>query len=207
MIPISPVPLLAAPGGGLGLVLVLALAAVSCTDGAAAQGSPDAGAACKLPPPGEFTFRVQNAGAVPLVVDLGCGLTVPITLDTPSGPLPAGAGNVDACGFTCEQVYAGQVVPGACTDCGPGIVKTIAPGGTAEIRWDRRGYVGQSVVPGCAPAPGSCAAGVAIAGAPAQAGSLTTCPSDQRPTGSCLQPKLTPFTIDTTGADAVIEVR
>jgi len=181
---------------------MLAVAVASCTSKTAADG----GATCALAMTGAFTFHVHNAGASTLLLDLGCGRTSPIELDTPDGARGAGPGNVDACELSCDQVYAGGVTPGGCTDCGGGVQRSIAAGATADVGWDRRVYVEQAVDPGCSTAGGMCAFGIYVMPAPNQTGRLTTCPIDQHPTASCLQPTVTSFQVDTTGAAATIDV-
>ena len=53
---------------------------------------------------------------------------------------------------------------------------------------------------------GMCAVAIAVTPAASQQGTLTTCPIDQHPTASCLQPTTTNFDVDTTGSEASITV-
>jgi hypothetical protein len=187
----------------LGVLLLASCgsAAPDRSDGAAA-----ADAQCALDPTGVFVFHVHNAGTGTLVLALGCRASFPIALATPAGRLPISPGSADVCGFSCDEIYSGHVAPGACSDCGPGDFLSIAPGDTANVPWDRRVYLNHEVSASCAPSgQGTCALGVAVAPSATQAGALTTCPDDQHPTGSCLAPKVTEFTVDTTGADATIQ--
>jgi hypothetical protein len=189
----------------LGLA-ALALAACGARPAGPGDGGGDAAAACALDPTGSFAFRVHNAGAAALILELGCRATLPITLATPAGRLPIGPGSADVCGFTCDEIYAGHVSAGACTDCGGGDFTSIAPGDTANIPWDRRVYVRHELTAMCTPQTGTCALGIAVAASAAQQGAITWCPSDQHPTGSCLAPMVTEFTVDTTGAEATFDV-
>jgi hypothetical protein len=166
----------------------------------------EAGASCRLAPTGQFTFHLHNAGTSNLIVDLGCGATSPVTLDTPAGKLGAAPGNADVCEFSCDRVYAGLASPGGCTDCGGGVQETLAPGYVVDVSWDRRVYVEWAVDPLCAARAGMCALGIFVAPTSAQMGTVTTCPADQHPTASCLQPLVTSFTIDTTGVEATLDV-
>jgi len=198
----------------------LAFAIIACGDAATAvpgDASADMGsdaatvvdgadASCTLAPTGQFTFHLHNAGTSNLIVDLGCGATSPVAIDTTAGTLGAAPGNADVCEFSCDQVYAGLVVPGGCTDCGGGMQKTLAPGYVVDVPWDRRAYVERAVDPLCSTRTGMCALGIFVAPKPAQKGAVTTCPADQHPTASCLQPLVTNFTIDTTGAEATLDV-
>jgi hypothetical protein len=166
----------------------------------------DAGASCTLAATGEFTFHVHNAGASALIVDLGCGATSPITLETPAGTHGAGPGNADSCEFSCDRVYAGLDVPGGCSDCGGGVQRSLPAGGVVDVSWDRRVYVERAVDPLCSARPGMCALGIFVDPTTTQNGTVITCPVDQHPTASCLQPLVTSFAIDTTGTDATIDV-
>lgn len=184
-------------------LVALPLAACGRSSGAADAG--DAGA-CALEETGSFVFHVHNAGASPIVLDLGCGRTVPIVLATPAGRLAAGPGGVDVCEFTCDQVFSGRNAPGACTDCGGNTGQTLPPGASADVAWDRRVYAQRPAGPPCSQGTGTCAFGFAVAPAAAQAGVLTTCPADKHPTATCQAPTTTAFTVDTTGASATIDV-
>src|SRR5205085_6800864 len=116
-----------------------------------------------------------------------------------------GPGAVDICEFTCDQVYAGQVQPGGCSDCGPGYWQTIMPGATADLPWDRLVYVRHTVEPPCATATGTCALGVPVAPSTAQSGTLTAC-ATQGPTTGCAQQNVVTFTIDPTANAGPIEL-
>ena len=195
--------------------LVIGIAAGACsspstsprgeggTDGTAGT---EGGSSCSLPPAGSFTFHVHNAGTGTLLIDLGCGKTSPLTLNTLDGPLPGGPGNVDACELTCDDIYMGLATPGGCTDCGGGTLRSVAAGATADVAWERRGYVERTVDPACSSKQGMCASAIAVAPVTSQQGTLTTCPIDQQPTGSCLQPTTTSFDVDTTGSEATVTV-
>ena len=189
----------------LAALLLDACGAQGLTRGAG-DGGTDASLACVLEPTGSFTFHVHNAGAQPLLLELGCRSALPITLATPAGRLPIGPGSVDVCGFTCDEIYAGHVTPGACTDCGGGDFVSIAPGDAADVPWDRRVYAEHTIDAACSTQPGSCAIGFAVAPSPTQLGVVTSCPLDQHPTGSCLAPRSNEFAIDTTAADGTIDV-
>ena len=170
------------------------------------EGGSDGAAACGLDPTGTFTFHVHNAGSQVLLLELGCQGALPISLATPVGRLPIGPGSADVCGFTCDEIYAGHVTPGACSDCGGGDFKSLAPGDVADIAWDRRVYAEHMLDAACSTQPGTCALGFAVAPSSAQLGVVTTCPMNQHPTGACLAPVASEFTIDTTGAQATIDV-
>jgi hypothetical protein len=164
-------------------------------------------AACVLDPTGSFTFHVHNVGQAPIVLDLGCGHTVPIVLATAAGRLSAGPGGVaGSCEFTCDEVYANTSSPGGCTDCGPGVSRTIAPGETADVAWDRRVYTKHTIVAPCSTQPGECALGISVPPDAAQLGAVTTCPAAQHQTFSCAAPTTTEFTVDTTVTEATIDV-
>jgi hypothetical protein len=193
----------------LAVIVMMGGAAVAGCDARAApaaDGGADGANACALEPTGAFVFHVHNAGASPLLLELGCRSALPITLATPSGRLPIGPGSVDGCGFTCDEVYSGHVTPGACSDCGGGDFLSISSGASGDIPWDRRVYIRHDVDAACSTQTGTCALGFAVAPTTAQHGALTWCPVDQHPTGSCLAPMATEFTVDTTGADATIDV-
>jgi hypothetical protein len=169
-------------------------------------GAGDGAASCMGPAAGAFTFHVRNAGTTTLLVDLGCGSTSPLAFVTAAGTLPGGPGNVDACGFTCDAVYTGSATPGGCSDCGGGVTRSIAAGATADVDWNRLVYAEHAVDPACTAKTGMCAVGAAVPPSTAQQGTLTTCPADQHPTGSCLKPLVTSFTVDTTTAEATVDV-
>jgi hypothetical protein len=201
------------------LPVALTLAAVACSsnsssargdggsDGAGgAEGGTEVGGNCGLAPSGSFTFHVHNAGATTLILDLGCGATSPLTLATPNGALPGGPGNVDVCEFSCDQIYTTFATPGGCTDCGAGMQRTVAAGATADIAWNRNVYVERAVDPACTPKQGMCASAIPVAPVTSQQGTLTSCPIDQHPTGSCLSATTTSFNVDTTGSEATIDV-
>jgi hypothetical protein len=151
--------------------------------------------------------------------NLGCRRTSPIVLHLPEGDLPTGSEAIDFCGFTCEQIYA-RGMPGFCTDCGPGYSDRVAPGGSALIDWDRRVYTSHTLDPACRPpSPPQewpCALGHAVTPSPAQSGTITICPGTvpnpnpgacQDASGNPVALRPVEFTVDTTGTEAVIEVR
>jgi hypothetical protein len=139
---------------------------------------------------------------------MGCGRSLPLTLQTASGTLPAGPGPGDTCEFTCDQVYVGQVAPGACSDCGNGVSAALGPGMTADIQWDRRVYSETTINPQCTggAATGSCAYGTRVAPAASQAGVLSVCTSMTGLSGACSSSDTVAFTIDTTQSAGTIEV-
>jgi hypothetical protein len=190
----------------LGLLLV-ALSLATCGGHAIGPGGSGSGnPACALDPTGSFVFHVHNAGTGPITLDLGCGRRPPIELTTPAGSAGIGPGSGDQCEFTCDQVFGGHTTPGACSDCGPGVTKTLAPGETFDVTWDRRVYTRRAAAPPCSTGTGNCAFGSAVAPTTAQAGAITTCPAALQQTGACLAITTTEFTVDTTGSDATIDV-
>jgi hypothetical protein len=188
--------------------VLLALTFTACGGHALAPGGGEGGAGgvCALEPEGSFVIHVHNAGMGPIVLDLVCGQGFPIDLDTPVGTLNVSPAGGDFCAFTCDRIFAGHVTPGACSDCGPGVTKTLAAGDTFDYAWDRRVYSPREAEPPCSKTTGNCAFGSAVAPTAAQTGALTTCPAAVRQTGSCLASTTTQFTIDTTGTDATIDV-
>lgn len=174
---------------------------------------------CAIDPTGMFTFHVHNAGAQTLHWDLGCKRSVPIVLHLPAGDMPTGPGAVDTCEYTCEQVYAATAAPGLCTDCGAGYVGTVAPGASGDIVWDRRVYTAYAFDPACrtpsgiTPGPGAtCALGHTVAPSATQSGTLAVCPGTVYPRFCSVNNKqvafsTVEFTVDTTGAEATIEVQ
>jgi hypothetical protein len=166
-----------------------------------------------------FTFHVRNAGEEALAWSLGCQRNLPIWLHLPEGDLPTGPGAVDICEFTCDRIYAGTSLPGGCTDCGGGYSGRAAPGASADIVWDRRVYTSHTYDPACFPSTvppmsTTCALGRAIAPSATQSGTITVCPGEimlsncrEPGTGRPIESRKVEFTVDTTGTEAVIEVR
>ena len=95
-----------------------------------------------------FTFRLINRSASTRLVSFGCGGNRPIELDTPRGTLSIGTEKADFCGNMCDLVLLG-VKPSSCSDCGPGVGPTVAPGMSTEIVWDRRVWVPATIAPSC----------------------------------------------------------
>ena len=183
-------------GGGSG-------SAADAGDGGAGTRGP----MCALDPTGTFTFHLHNGTNGTINLFLGCGAaSIPIVLDTPAGALPAGPGTIGACGFTCDKIYGPPgYLPVGCTDCGFGATRTMAPGDTTDIGWDRRVYAPQTIDAACAPWPGqTCALGKAVSRSAVQSGSLRVCLTFVPL--ACGDPRDVPFTIDTTGNAATIEV-
>jgi hypothetical protein len=146
-------------------------------------------------------------GTRTLSLDLGCGLALPIVIDTPAGMRPTGPGPEDVCEFTCDRVYAGMVQGGACSDCGNGTSEALGPGTTADIHWDRRSYQETMTDPQCSSGSTQpCALGTSVAPLAAQTGVLTVC-TNPSPTGFCSTSDTVSFTIDTTQSEGTIEVQ
>jgi hypothetical protein len=88
----------------------------------------------------------------------------------------------------------------------------IAPGATADIAWDGRGYVAQAVdaCVGAAAArlaSGTCALGVTLVPTKTQAATFTFCPDGFRLLGGCPSANRTmDFTFDTTVAETTVDV-
>ena len=197
------------------IVVATALLAGLAGAGACDDQSSDGGAAakraaaCALDPTGTFTFHVHNAGTAPILIDVGCGASLPVVLATAAGRLSIGPGGIDSCGSTCDQIYGGQVpASGICSDCGPGGARTLATDEVFDLDWDRRVYSAHPIDPICVPnTVGVCAFGTAVAPSTTQLGVLTICAAEQRrPTGGCAAPKPIEFTMDTTSAAGTIEV-
>jgi hypothetical protein len=153
---------------------------------------------------------VHNGGTRTLSLTLGCGLSLPIVIDTPSGTRPIGAGPEDVCEFTCDRVYAGMVQGGACSDCGPGYGAPLGPGMTADIHWDRRAYEETMTDPQCSGGfTQPCALGSSVAPVASQSGVLTVCTATALGAGYCASANqgTFPFAVDTTQSEATIEVQ
>jgi hypothetical protein len=165
------------------------------------------GSACALDPPGaKFVFHVHNAGTRMLSLAYGCGGALPIVLQTPQGMLHSGPGPEDRCEFTCDVVYgtAGNI---GCTDCGPGVGTSLAPGMTADISWDRRGYQEIMTDPVCTGgASASCARGTTVAPIASQMGVLTVCTGAPVAAGWCATTDTVTFSVDTTLTEGTIDV-
>ena len=198
------------------LLLLAACGVAACGSSTLSNGNSDAAPSwCALDPTGMFTFHVHNVGDQTLTWDLGCTRNLPISLDG----RPAGPGAFDYCEFTCDQIYAGTVTPGGCSDCGPGYSGTAAPGETKDIVWDRRVYTGEYFNTDCRPsaptsAGATCALGHAVAPSAAQSGTITVCDGTvvqsicrDSSTGQSIATRNVEFSVDTTGTDAVIDVR
>jgi hypothetical protein len=166
-----------------------------------------------------FTFHLRNAGDQMISWDPGCAMSIPIVLHLPEGDLPAGPWPADICGHTCDEVYAGTAFPGGCTtDCGLGYAVPVAPGALADIVWDRRVYTAHTFDAACrsfsSPTWMMCALGRAVAPAAAQSGTIKICPGTvpwpggcQNSAGMSIDSRSVEFTVDTTGSEAIIEVR
>ena len=153
--------------------------------------------------------RPQRAGSQVLLLELGCQGALPISLATPVGRLPIGPGSADVCGFTCDEIYAGHVTPGACSDCGGGDFKSLAPGDVADIAWDRRVYAPSTRSTPLArrsrgPAPPRLRRR-AVVRAARRRHDLSHEPALRRARASRPSPERI-LTIDTTGAQATIDV-
>jgi hypothetical protein len=202
------------------LLLLAACGVAACGSSTPGNGNNDADpTGCALDPIGMFTFHVHNVGDRTLAWDLGCMRNLPIFLEVPQGILPTGPGAYDYCEFTCDQIFAGTVTPGGCSDCGPGYSGIAAPGETRDIVWDRRVYTGEYFNNDCRPSaptpPGAtCARGHAVAPSAAQSGTITVCDGTvvqsvcrDSATGQTIATRTVEFTVDTTGTDAVIDVQ
>jgi hypothetical protein len=182
--------------------------------GATDAAAGDAGATCPIGDPAgaKFTLHVTNGGARALSLAYGCGALPPIALDTPTGTSQADPFGINTCGIDCKAAYGGQGV-GACSDCGPGYGAALDAGATVDLTWDRRVYVAQEIVSACVggqpiPSGVSCALEQAVPPSASQKGTLTIC---AKPSGLglgyCSTTEPVPFTIDTTGAEATIQVK
>jgi hypothetical protein len=196
------------PAVHIAVLALVALSLAACGGGAASgDAGQDTRAVCALDPLGTFVFHVTNVGTTTLFVQLDCRGVIPISLSTPEGRLPTAPGAVtDTCGFTCDDVYAGHVTAGACMLCSTNGFQSVAPGDTANVSWDRRVYRTHQADVACTPAPGPCALGIAVAPTTTQLGALVTCPAGESGMVSCLAPKAQEFTVDTSGAEATIDV-
>jgi hypothetical protein len=160
---------------------VTAVAAVSCgggsltnPDGPVADGATsdtvagDGGdaAACiqHVPPGATFIFHVRNDATEPRYMYFGCGHNPPIAVEAAQGLQGIGPESAYFCGYTCDPVFAGQSVPSGCTDCGPGVSMTLAPGATVDVPWDRRLWTEVVIPPPCSglSQPAICALGTAV---------------------------------------------
>lgn len=172
---------------------------------------PGTDATCALTPPGKtFTFHVHNLGMQKLKLAFGCGLTLPLAIETGDGPLRAGpgVGNGSQCEYTCEQIYSSTGMD-PCTDCGAGVGVDLSPGAVADIVWDRRVYVDTKIDPKCVTNGATeCPKGTLVAPIAKQKGVLTVC-SDVQSTplgGDCLEGSSIPFNFeaDTSGDETTI---
>jgi hypothetical protein len=187
----------------------------SCFAGTGADtGTGGTAASCQLDPAAStFTFHIHNGGTKSLRLPVGCGATLPITVDTSGGSLPIGPGGLSSCDYTCDQVNAGDAAPG-CGDCGDGVSDDLGPGVTADIQWDRRVFVASTSDAMCTAGGETdpCAQGTAVAPTTAQTGVLSLCAdglvAPMGDVGAC-SGESTPlsFTVDTTKAEATIEVQ
>jgi hypothetical protein len=174
----------------------------------APDAAADASNVCALDPPGtKFVFHVHNAGTRMLAIALGCGGSLPITVQTSQGMVPIGPGPENQCEFTCDVVYGTMGGGIGCSDCGPGVGSSLAPGMTVDIAWDRRGYQEITPDPLCTGgAPAACAFGTTIGPTASQAGVLTVCTGTPLAEGYCATTDTVMFSIDTTQKEGTIQV-
>ncbi len=159
-----------------GVVLVGGCGGKTAIDNGSTSSSTSGAGSCAHDAAGaNFTFHVANAGSRQLRIATGCGSSLPILLDSASGPLPISPGQVDFCEFPCDLVFKGQTNNG-CSDCGPGTTILLPPGKTADIAWDRRVYSKYTVPQSCSgSATGNeCALGK-LAGAATKSGTIAIC--------------------------------
>jgi hypothetical protein len=188
-------------------------------DGDARSSSPPAGdaaatadASCPSAEPSDasspLTITVKNAGNAAFELDFGCGGAFPVTLigDSASRGGLRSAG-VDPCGFDCSLALSGETqLSLGCSDCGPDLVQTIAPGKTTTISWNRRLYHEVTLPTECTrlESPYPCALGEDPGSAPLQA-ALSLCYVDD-PTTSCSKTSTIPFTLDPTQSSIEVDV-
>lgn len=185
--------------------------ASSTTDGPASTTSSGAPASCHIDvaaPGGPFTFHVHNGSSTSYDIALGCGATIPIDLVTSEGLRSIGPGAVNGCEYICDA--AGMPPLPYCSDCGPGVSKTLARDATVDIPWDFRVFSAYTVDPSCngGSTAGSCALAKSVPVSSKQEGVLTVC-STAPSLGHCAMDKQIPFkfTVDTSGSEATIEVK
>jgi hypothetical protein len=185
--------------------------------GGGGTGGQGGNPACKLdfPPTGTFTFHIHNAGSSPRSIPFGCGSTIPIQLDTPTGPVASSLQGIAVadCNESCEDAYT---APGVttfpfCSDCGGGMSADLPAGSTVDITWNRIGRVTDAVPAPCVGDAGitSCLRAIAVAASMTQTGTLTVCSSGGSLEGDCGGPSgqtAVSFTVDTTKGEATIEV-
>jgi hypothetical protein len=151
-------------------------------------------------------ITVRNAGTAPFALKFACSGPIPVSL-VENGPrralTPSG---VDPCGFDCSPALSGTTdVSRGCSDCGPDVFQTVAPGATTTISWNRRLYREVMLPIECTrlDSPYSCALGEDAGSAPLQA-TLSVCYDD--PATSCAKVSTIPFTLDPTLPSIELEV-
>ncbi len=158
----------------------------------------DGGGACvqQVPAGATFTFHVRNDGTETRYMSFGCGGNPAITLDTGRQQGGIGPESVYFCGYTCDPVFAGQEVPIGCSDCGPGVLMDLVPGGSIDIPWGRRLWQQATIPPACSGLAQAvvCALGVAV-DQTTVSGTVSYC-GTRPPTLSCTDPLTTSFVAD-----------
>jgi hypothetical protein len=179
-------------------VLVALLAA--CNDRRLPADSTTTPLSCADEAPGApFTFHIVNAGQRSYTLTLGCGLQLPITLQTATGATAIAPGGPDFayCQYSCDSAAAPGAYP--CSDCGPGEGQSLAAGSEVDLQWDRRLYRQDSQC-GCWRGTG--------AGSAALVGALLLCEDAGMPSGSCSKPFVgVPFTYDPSRSSVTIPVQ
>ena len=190
---------------------VLSACSGPVTGGTGSSSSTGGGAICTHDVPGTtFTFQLDNTGTRNLRLLTGCGGTIPITVDTPSGAVPISRGSADGCEVSCDSVFKGQQNFG-CSDCGPGTSFAVDAGKVTDVAWDRRGYTAYEVDPSCSGnADGNrCALGTLVDPATTKTGTVTICSDTLYPdSDSCPAENLVPvaFNLDLSKSSVVISV-
>lgn len=164
-------------------------------------------AACVHDAPGAtFTFHVHNTGGRALRLDEGCGGSLPITVETAGGTFPIAPGAVDACEVNCDIIFTGGSNFG-CSDCGPGVFGDLPAGGTLDIAWDRRYYVGDTVDAVCSGHAGNDHCGLGVRVDPATtSGTITVITGGGATTGGPITMSQFDFTFDLSASETIISV-
>jgi hypothetical protein len=116
-------------------------------------------------------------------------------------------GPADGCEVSCDNVYAGTENNG-CSDCGPGVGKSLLPGETVDIAWDRRVYEAHVADPKCSghEAGNNCALGVLVK-APSTTGVLTVCADGFEVSGYCSMTENVSISINLADSELIIPVQ